>query len=467
MTANSTQQLDSKKYVLVISNDVIGAQMAGPGIRYYHLAEVLSQKFNVVLAIPNEPDLAIKASNLHLSQYSRGDWHSLQFLTDDASVILINGYQAGEFPQLADLNIPIVIDGYDPILAEWLTATQEKPQEQDAHWGFQMQHLTHQYLIGDFYICASERQRDWWLGLLEANGRVNPWNLRQDPSLRSLVDVVPFGIPETQPRHTQNVIRGVWTGISQTDRILLWGGGLWPWLDPLTAVRALGSIWQTRQDVRLIFPGTKHPNPSMVQMPTHLQATRREAAKLGLLNKAIFFGDWMAYKDWPNVLIESDIALALHYEDLLETRLAFRTRVLDYTWAGLPMVATRGDATSEIIRNYSLGELVSTGDVEGVAEAILRILDSPRQEYQQRFEKARKSLTWTQVARPLLSFCMKPRLAADKLVQGNEVGNPYYVIENKRLTEENVQLRHLVQAYENRRSVRLLNRLHRLLYRRD
>ena len=94
MTANSTKQLDSKKYVLVISHDVIGAQMAGPGIRYYHIAEMLSRKFNVVLAIPNEPDLAIKASNLHLSQYCRGDWHSLQFLADDASVILMNGYQA-------------------------------------------------------------------------------------------------------------------------------------------------------------------------------------------------------------------------------------------------------------------------------------------------------------------------------------------------------------------------------------
>jgi len=459
--------LKSKKHILVISQDVVGTNMAGPGIRYYNLALVLSRDFEVVLAVPCEPDPDFFADNLRLVKYYRSDWHSIEHLANGAYVILVNGVLAGEFPQLAEFDIPLVIDGYNPILPEWLTATQTMPKDQVANWGTLMQQLTHQYLIGDFYLCASERQRDWWLGLLEANGRINPWNLREDPSLHSLIDVVPFGIPETQPRHTQNVIRDVWTGISQTDRILLWGGGLWPWLDPLTAVRALGSIWQTRQDVRLIFPGTKHPNPSMAQMPTHLEATRREAAKLGLLNKAIFFGDWIAYKDWPNVLIESDIALALHYENLLETRLAFRTRVLDYTWAGLPMVATRGDATSEIIRNYSLGELVSTGDVEGVAEAILRILDSPRQEYHQRFEKARKSLTWTQVARPLLAFCKKPRLAPDKSVQGNEVGNPYYVFENKRLTEENAQLRHLVQAYENRRSVRLLNRLHHLLYRRE
>jgi glycosyltransferase involved in cell wall biosynthesis len=438
--------LKSKKHILVISQDVVGANMAGPGIRYYNLALVLSRDFEVVLAVPCEPDPDFFADNLRLVKYYRSNWHSIEHFVNGANVILINGILAGEFPQLAEFDIPLVIDGYNPILPEWLTATQTMPNDQVVNWGTLMQ------------------QR---LGLLEANGRINPWNLREDPSLRSLIDVVPFGIPETQPRHTQNVIRSVWTGISQTDRILLWGGGLWPWLDPLTAVRALGSIWQTRQDVRLIFPGTKHPNPSMAQMPTHLEATRREAAKLGLLNKAIFFGDWIANKDWPNVLIESDIALALHYEDLLETRLAFRTRVLDYTWAGLPMVATRGDATSEIIRNYSLGELVSTGDVEGVTEAILRILDSPRQEYQQRFEKARKSLTWTQVARPLLAFCKKPRLAADKSVQGNEVGNPYYVFENQRLTEENAQLRNLVQAYENRRSVRLLNRLHHLLYRRD
>ena len=44
-----------------------------------------------------------------------------------------------------------------------------------------MNALFFQYLIGDFYICASERQRYWWLGQLEVAGRINPHTLHRDP----------------------------------------------------------------------------------------------------------------------------------------------------------------------------------------------------------------------------------------------------------------------------------------------
>jgi hypothetical protein len=35
--------------------------------------------------------------------------------------------------------------------------------------------------------------------------------------------------------------------------------------------------------------------------------------------------------------------VSTHYEHV-ETTFAFRTRILDYLWAGLPVVATGGDA---------------------------------------------------------------------------------------------------------------------------
>ena len=206
--------------------------------------------------MPCDPDPALSQDHLKLVQFTRGDWHSLGSLAKSSEVIIFNGALANEFPELSELGIPLVIDGYDPLLAEWMTATQDLGKEQGKHWGFQMQQLTQQYLMGDFFLCASERQRDWWLGLLEANGRVNPWNVREDPSLRNLIDVVPFGLPASPPAHTRPTIRGIWPGIGQDDKIILWGGGLWPWLDPITAIRAIEKIWQVRQDVRLIFPGT-------------------------------------------------------------------------------------------------------------------------------------------------------------------------------------------------------------------
>ncbi len=38
--------------LLILSHDVVGSQMAGPGIRYYHLARVLARELPVTLAVP-------------------------------------------------------------------------------------------------------------------------------------------------------------------------------------------------------------------------------------------------------------------------------------------------------------------------------------------------------------------------------------------------------------------------------
>ena len=49
---------------------------------------------------------------------------------------------------------------------------------------------------GDFFICASEAQRDFWIGTLHSRGRINPRTYADDPTLRRLIDVVPFGLPD-------------------------------------------------------------------------------------------------------------------------------------------------------------------------------------------------------------------------------------------------------------------------------
>lgn len=451
------EQRGKRTPVLIISHDAVGARMAGPGIRYYHLARVLSEEFDVTLAIPDgDGGIDFPSEHLDVARYGRGDWESVDVLVRQAAVAILPSDIAGDFPQLSQCTAFIVIDGYDPLLAEWLFLTQSLSlADQQEYWSSRVVDLNQQYLLGDFFICASERQRDWWLGLLEANGRINGYTFREDPSLRSLVDTVPFGVPESPPRHTRQVIKGVWPGIGERDRVLLWGGGLWPWLDPLTAIRAVAEAWSHRQDVRLVFPGTKHPNPWMANVPTHNDAARREAERLGLLNKGVFFGDWVPYADWPNVLLESDVALTLHYETL-ETRLAFRSRVLDCIWGQLPVVATRGDETSALVERHQLGRVVDYEDVQGVAEAILELLSVPRESFQEGFERARQELTWEEAARPLAAFCRQPRRAPDKRALGDRLGNPYYV-------REITSLRNLVEGYEQGRFIRMMNYLNRLL----
>jgi glycosyltransferase involved in cell wall biosynthesis len=153
------------------------------------------------------------------------------------------------------------------------------------------------------------------------------------------------------------------------------------------------------------------------------------------------------------VLLESDVALTLHY-DTLETRLAFRSRVLDYIWAGLPIVATYGDAISELVAEYGIGIMVDYKDVNGVAAAILQLLETPHEDFEERFEKARQELTWERAARPLVEFCRHPRRAPDRVAMGKRLGNPYYFEERRQLLEERDYWRDLVRRYEQGRFMR-------------
>lgn len=467
VTASAAPRHLPAKRTLLVSRDVLGEKMAGPGIRYYHLSRILSRHTALTLAIPSQQDqdralLQARLPGVSIIEYSLEQWSTVNDVAESADTIIISPYLASELPQFATMPAALVIDGYDPLLTEWLaTLPEDNLEEQLAHWHSRSKQLFSQYLHGDFFICASERQRYWWLGQLEVAGRINPRTFQEDPSLRNLVDVVPYGLPEEPPRHTRQVVKGVWPGIGPDDTLLLWGGGLWSWLDPVTAVRAIARLHADYPHLKLIFPGTVHPNPEIGQgMPVRNSEIYSLAEEEGLLDKAVFFGEWMPYVDWPNVLLESDIALSLHH-DTVETQLAFRSRILEYIWAGIPIIATRGDTTGELVRSYQLGEVVEYEDVAAVADAILDLVHQGPSNYQQRLASARNELTWERTAQPLIQFCQNPRRAVDR--QGDYAsGVPYYERRVQRLEQEKRQLEQLVRGYESGKVMRLLNRLQTL-----
>ena len=465
--------MDMHTSVLIVSHDIVGSQMAGPGIRYWELARVLSHHFKVALAVPGETDLS--TANVHLWTYDPGQWDSLAPVVKLAGAILLCGDTLASFPMLEQVETPLIVDGYDPHPLETLELFAGTPDQEQRHRERE-RILQMQCRAGDFFICASERQRDWWLGLLEAAGRINADTHGQDPSLRQLVDIVPFGLPSSPPRHTRPVLKGVWPGIEPEDKVVLWGGGLWQWLDPLTAIRAMARVREQRADVKLVFPGVRHPNTADVPDMPMVQTAIQLAKELGLLNQCVLFGDWVPYEEWPNYLTESDVGLSLHF-DTLETRLAFRSRVLDYVWAGLPMVVTRGDATSDMVARLGLGELVDYEAEGELVAALLRSLEGPTFD-SARFEHARAELTWERAAAPLVAFCQHPRRAPDK---ADDSGAPppvaweWWELAARRGAEldslravavqqsaEIARLRGLVDDYERGRFVRLMKWWHDL-----
>jgi glycosyltransferase involved in cell wall biosynthesis len=458
----------SSPHLLIVSHDVVAARMAGPGIRSYHLARVLAQHVGVTLAVPNSPSRELPTPGFTIKTYAQDQWASLAPLVQQADVCLVACDVLNQFPQIGESDAHIVIDGYDPLLAEWLALNVHlNPARREEMWRRRMAELNRQYLWGDFYLCASERQRDWWLGLLEASGRINPMTYAGDPSLRNLVDLVPYGLDSRHPQRDQPVIKGVWEGISASDIVVLWGGGLWPWLDPFTAIRAIGEIWRQRQDIKLVFPGAIHPNPTMAKMQTHVEAAKALTKELNLLNQAVFFGDWIPYTAWDDVLLESDLAVTLHY-DTLETRLAFRSRLFEYIRGNLPIVATRGDATSELVARYGLGRCVDYQADAQVAAAILELVETPKHNLDTAFAQARAQLTWEQAAQPLIRYCRQPWRAADRQVWRDLAANSTNQLERALLLDQIQRQADLIAAYERgafMRTMRALGTLKQYLFR--
>lgn len=459
----------SQRRVLLISHDVVDERMAGPGIRYWEMARALGRQVVVTLATPGT-SLPGERFDAHI--YDMDAWSSLAPAVAAADVLLFSGDLLMPFPQLAECGKPLVIEATYPYTFEALQLGSSLSREQQAaSYLGRLETMRRAGRAGDFFFCANDRQRSYWLGVLDALGRINPDTYAADNTFSRFIDIVPFGLPSRPPRRTAPAMKGVIPGIGPDDRVLLWGGGLWQWLDPLSLVRAVARVAETRPGVRLVFPATCHPNPAVPDMPMRRQAAEL-SERLGLTGKTIFFGTWVPYELWPNFLLEADVGVSLHL-DTLETHFAFRTRMLDYIWAGLPMVVTGGDSTSELVTRYGLGEVVPPGDVEAVAAALHRLLDTPdlRAAYRSGFEQVRPLFTWERACEPIARFCQNPALAPDRAagsIPGSGVALPApadlnddeHQRELATREAEIERLRDLVARYEGGRFMRLMRRLH-------
>lgn len=450
--------------VLLISHDLVGPRMAGPGMRYWELARVLADHCSVTLAAPEGSRLPGSDDDsvpLEFVPYARREEAQMRRWVQAADVVVAPGDSCVEFPFLLSCGRYLVMDGYDPHTFESLAWNQARPVEDrlDSHQE-RLKILEMQCAAGDFFICASERQRMLWLGWLEASGRVNPLTYDQDPTLRVLIDTVPTGVPALAPQRTRPLVRGVVPGIGQEDTLLVWGGGVWNWLDPLTLIEAVACLAVRHPGVRLYFPGSRHPYQAFVPDMAMRQAAFDLCEERGLNGTHVFWGDWVPYEERQNYLLEADVGCSMHFETV-ESYFSFRTRVLDYMWAGLPMVVTCGDAASEWVEQYGLGEVVGYRDVEGIVAAIERVLSVPRSDFAARFERARQARSWAQCALPLVRFCQKPRRAADKVLDRRWVQGPSRD-EVRALEREVERLRETVAGYERGRFIRMMAWLNRL-----
>lgn len=419
------------KKVLLISPDNVNKKMSGPGIRYYNFARELSKTLDVTLFIPN------KQTDFNFSNEKFkvivGDKKDLEQEAYNVNSIVVQGIAFRLYPFLKKIKTPVVVDIYDPITLENLELRKfMNMKDRVIYHETDIDLILEQLSLGDFFICASEKQKDYWMGMLSAVNRVNPVTYNENVEMKKLIDVVSFGFNNEEPNKTKKVLKGVWTNIKEDDKVLIWGGGIWNWFDPLTLIEAMKQVCEKRKDIKLFFMGIGHPS---LNVDTNVaDECIRLSKDYGLYDENVFFNDWVDYNERQNYLLEADIGISTYLNNL-ETRYSFRTRILDYLWCELPMILTKGDYMADLVEGNELGYCHIASNPDDLARKIIQLIENKED-----YEKAKNNIhnikeeyRWENVVKPLVDFCENPYTSSDKIEKvkvfyKNEGVKKYYYI---------------------------------------
>ncbi len=404
--------------VLLICADPVGERMAGLGIRCWELAGALARALgdSARVTVAHGGSEQGERQGVQLVAFRPHAPAALRAPIARADAVVTHPQWPLVDRWLARSRARVIVDLYCPETLETLELLGQPRGRRGRliraqHTATTLDRLHAALRTGHNFICASDTQRDLWLGAMLALRLIDPDRYDRDPSLRQTIDLVPFGVPDQPPGPASagGGAREAIPALGPDSEIVLWNGGIWKWLDALTAIRAVGALSERRPGVRLVFMGG--PADSAAEHPAAAASTaaaRALAQQLGLLGSIVHFHDrWVPYDQRAAWLAQAGCLLSAHVEHL-ETRFAYRTRLLDGLWAGVPIVCTSGDDLAERVQREQLGAVAPPGDWDGLAAGLEGVLEKGRDAYAANLRAAAEGQTWSRVSEPLARWIAQP-----------------------------------------------------------
>ena len=403
--------------LLIITPDVVGKKMAGPGMRYVAIAKSLASSMPVTFAIGIEGSQTYDFSNLDIKTKTYSHVDELTKLIDDCDVIFCQFVDTNAINYALTKGKKVVYDLYNALPIETIGAEKisgyTAAPDKDREYTELLRYFKFCSQTGSYFVTSNERQRDWWLGYIMASRGILPSNLNKR-AMEDIIGLVPFGMEEEEPNPTGHGLRGKY-GIKDDDFVLIWGGGIWDWFDAETPIKAVAELSKNDPRIKLVFYGTVHPN-SAVGKPKAVDRAQKLAKDLGIFGTQIIFHDgWVPADERMNYLADADIAVSSHIESL-ETHYAFRTRILDHFWIQLPSLVTEGDWFADYIKKNDLGIVTPCLDLESMKTAILTLQkDGERSRITKNISIIRENWRWSQTTIDLRDFLLNDLQASPQL----------------------------------------------------
>ncbi|WP_157203958.1 hypothetical protein [Methylomonas methanica] len=409
---NQAESKLPKRSLLVVCNDVIGEKMAGPAIRCIEIAQSAAEKFDTTLVAPK-----VSGKNFVRFKLLEIQPDILKSLADKSDVVLIQGDALVRYPFLKEISGVLIADLYCPIPLEYHQVSDGIDMSERLSMGKHLSSVVAEQLAyADYFLCASEKQKDFWLGALTVMGRINGlrWEKSNRANINDLILLLPFGLPNADPAPEQVTLRAKFD-IPKDHFVAVWGGGIYEWFDPLTIIKAIRILNDRGDNVHLVFIGVKHPNPGIQDHDICARAISL-SRELDLLDRFVHFNSgWVDYETRSQYFMDANIGVSAHFDNP-ETRFSFRTRMLDYLWCNLPIVTTRGDYFGDTVTSEGLGATVNFEDLDGWVEEISRL-----QQDVQFYEKCSSQVAnfkirfrWENVTKPLLDIVASIEPSADR-----------------------------------------------------
>ncbi len=280
------------------------------------------------------------------------------------------------------LEVPTVLDLHGPNMLE------REFQHFDER-ASSVQHKVAALRKADFFVCAGQKQRLYFIAWLMAAGI----------PLDSLdIAVVPVCLSPQMPTHE-------WLDGEPT---FVYGGVFLPWQDPSVGLHILLKCMERVGKGRLKFFGARHPfwTREFGGIGNFL-ALKRELRGHARVECMGFVPHDRLIEEYLRAHVALDVMARNP-----ERELAFTTRTVEYLWCGLPVIYQDFSELSPMIREYEAGWVVNPADEAQIELAIEEALTCPG-EVRRRGENAqqlvRERLVWDKAIEPLDNFCRNPR----------------------------------------------------------
>jgi len=377
------------KKVLVFASDIVplaGMATSGGGLRSWQIIRGLeSRGFEVVYSLPWNRFLRREFDD-NLPQNVRErlwtDSNQDEIIEKEKpDVIVCVKPSTRKWENNHD--IPVAIDFHGPDLIEFEQMAKDYlPTARFALATRKLQSIAQ----GDFFTCAGLRQRYYFMAFLMMAG-IDISDLE--------IHYMPVAMSPDLPEHEPDLER----------RSIIFAGGFYPWLNPITALKFVAEELQKNESGNLeIYGGSHDTNPGEKR---EFDEFKRELES----NPFVMFHGYVTREKLVESYRRGYLALELMPRNP-ERELAFTTRTVEFLWAGLPVIYNNYAELSDMIQEYQAGWVVSPEDFEALSEVLGRIRDHPEEvatasENAQRL--VREKLVYDSVITPLAEFCENPR----------------------------------------------------------